>query len=465
MNVQINVNGNAHLYIAWYRDSKIVPVNYEQLNKLQYYFVNHPDECNYVKVSNGWNKQIGNKPKTRVNAFRTFHRVDWTIEQLNSEVIVIFAAVHPYPYKKVTYFRFTSSAKANNGNKVSGMDAINEVMTLFQEKKGISFNSAFGFIDGTIDSELMNDFKAMQVSPMVWTNPRYIGRRIFNYNKADYCSAYPSNGLHLPDYHSAKTIKGKVELEDYPEYDFAFYRKSHHIVERGVFDSREMWKHPWMQRFKCTIVDVKDEDEITVLMKYSEVDMTSTWQDLYERKKTDENAKAAMVAAIGTFQSNAYWCFQKNFRGHLSAVIYYRHENNMLKKIDEIERAGNTIVQLATDSIAWKGQPLPESVDYVKALGNFYSEYERAQACIKSTGNYAIEVDGKVMLVKTQGGASIPEEVKKSLKSCEDILTIRETSGYSDGYELLSYDTGLGFNSFEYKKIALKDFENVMRYF
>ena len=219
-----------------------------------------------------------------------------------------------------------------------------------------------------------------------------------------------------------------------------------------------------MKKMKRQCANAAD-DNCWYIMQLRAFDYTPVWQEIYKRKSEgDTTAKLLMNKTIGCFESIGT-SYAQHFKGFNAAVIYYRHENNMLKKIDEIERAVNTIVQLATDSIAWKGQPLPESVDYVKALGNFYSEYERAQACIKSTGNYAIEVNGKVMLVKTQGGASIPDEVKKSFKSCEDILTIRETSGYSDGYELLSYDTGLGFNSFEYKKIVLKDFENVMRYF
>lgn len=412
--------------------------NMSQMNKLITFLVTHHSK-GFKFVRNNWNKE-GYLPKCSGRVWSNPGRYPllWSVD-LNKDSIVIYIKSYLPSGDTVSSVIAYANHKESNST-MTGIQATKLVDGKFRELTGISINQAFGYINAEpVDSfnvvnedkqEEMLDYKAMQPFIMVWNDKRFSGIKLNHYHKADVCSAYPYNCHRLPDYNSRLELKGHYELKDFPEYDFCFYRKSHHIVERDILDTRELYKDKWAYKFKRTpndiIANIDDNDEITVFMKYSKYDMIDTFNELYKQKEYEKligvsDTKSAMVSFIGAMQSVNYSKLTNQFKGFISAIVYLRHIKYMLNKIHHLEDNNCRIIHIATDSIGWIGKDCPEITTDDKYLGAFHKEYTDTEACVKANGVYAIK-DGDEFKICTQGVSKQQSKVfRENMKDVTDI--------------------------------------------
>ena len=201
-------------------------------------------------------------------------------------------------------------------------------------------------------------------------NPGYIGKIVEGVYKADVSSAFPTQIMRdLPTLHDYKIVSGKVEPSE--EYPFAFYTKSHHIKTLDGYDSHELKSWYYREYYKCDD-KVKDADETTILCKkmsdkYHKA-LAEAFKDCYNHRKDDDFNKFVMNASIGYFQRN-----NNPALSFISAIVILRCNIDMLRRCKQLEKEGNTVLFIATDSIAWKGKLSPVAVDE-KYLGSFTYE-------------------------------------------------------------------------------------------
>lgn len=201
-------------------------------------------------------------------------------------------------------------------------------------------------------------------------NPGYIGKIVEGVYKADVSSAFPTQIMRdLPTLHDCKTVSGKVEPSE--EYPFAFYTKSHHIKTLDGYDSHELKSWFYKEYYECDD-KVKDADETTILCKKMSdkyhTALAKAFKDCYDHRKDDDFNKFVMNASIGYFQRN-----NNPALSFISAIVILRCNIDMIRRCEQLEKEGNIILFIATDSIAWKGKLSPVAVDE-KYLGSFTYE-------------------------------------------------------------------------------------------
>ena len=201
-------------------------------------------------------------------------------------------------------------------------------------------------------------------------NPGYRGQIVEGVWKADVSSAFPTQILRdLPTLHGSIDVPGRVEPSE--KFPFAFYVNSGHIKTLDGYDSHEMNCYYYREYYKCDD-GVKDEDEHTILCpkmseKYHEA-LAKAFKDCYDHRKDDQFNKFVMNAAIGFMQRNSNPALS-----FISAIVILRCNIDMIRRCYQLEDEGNTILFIATDSIAWKGKLSSVAIDE-KYLGSFTYE-------------------------------------------------------------------------------------------
>lgn len=267
-----------------------------------------------------------------------------------------------------------------------------------------------------------------------------------NVYKADISSAYPYQ-LTLP----LPTLKGAVgplqgAIEPFDGY-VSYWVKSGHIIEgrAGGVDTRKFLDHPlYGSRHKYSEVD--DCREVTYLLPYSKHSLSNIIYDLYDQRKNNPKAKGIMNSFVGKLCSRKE--FQKNYMGHISAIVYARHINYMCSLYNNLIKANCYPIMYATDSILWLGGPCPIATKD-KYLGSFTLEYSNCRAVYLSCGNYAIEIPEtkQLALVKHQG-ISADEWKTFNVQTLEDFRT-RDAVNISEKYNKKTHKYEL------YKKVEI----------
>lgn len=294
----------------------------------------------------------------------------------------------------------------NNDEKLSGTDAYKLVDKMFKQKCGTSLATAFGtWKRGNLEETIKEEGQDVNLyhydlqqcnealPAIIDFDEMYKGLIVKGY-KADFSSAYPYQlTLPLPTTKGMLKEFGAVEPK---EGYIAYWVNSGHIIGGGV-DTRKLAQHPLYKKY-AKFKQV--ENEITYLLPISEYSLAAVMQEMYDKRKINEQMKDAMVSFIGMLRSRKH--FQKAYMGHISALVYARHITAMCNAYDTIVAEGGKPIMYATDSIIWLGKPSTAAVQE-KKLGVFHSEYEGARMCIKACGVYAIEDGGKLAVVKHQG--------------------------------------------------------------
>ena len=463
MEWKTNKYGKEFLAIEWSKDSKLVVVDLPRLIMIQDALVEHYGK-NYVKCNNAFNRQHRQSLTSVIltnfdNFLNERDHVRWTIDKYNGNSFCIYigcwTSVDNWFLKRICTAEYINDA----GLKGSECLALTE-NKLKDMHNGLTWDNLLGRISfPSIPDDIANDyltnlqgddvalvskypnikkeqvvaleFKAMQLPRMVWVDPCNTHRTLWHYNKADYSSAYPSKAGKLPTFKGATVVGGRANLDDYPEYDFAFYMHAHDFTIRNEdITLSEICKSEWMHKFgrKPLCREIPDNEEKTILMKSAE-DITDVWEYFYDIKNTSNDekeiseAKQIMVKTIGCFESIT--AFRHAFRGWASAVVYARHVKAMLSKIELIESLGGTVVQLATDCIGWIDTNDADISTPDKYLGAFHREHTDTRAYIKACGVYAIidEKTKKILPPKLQGyqGIKADDIVLDSLEDLEEI--------------------------------------------
>ena len=192
---------------------------------------------------------------------------------------------------------------------------------------------------------------------------------------------------------------------------------SGHVAQYGVFDT-----HEWVDKKKNTATsrcvaldkqgqpvynDIKDAAEKTILMKASKYEMTAAFEELYRLKYNgNEEAKAAMNMAIGTFHKNPRHAGAEDAYDyyHVAAVLLCRSNETMRKKIMEIENDGGIILMVVVDGVAWVFSP---GHTEPMALGAFV---EKCRGAILNTSgkinNYEIRTPDGELIKEAHAGKS-----------------------------------------------------------
>lgn len=400
--------GNGHFVLDWLHSSKLIVLNRDIISKIAQGLAEKYPEC-YIYVKNDLNPK-GEYGKTSVIPWHS-ERINWTVDACGNDMCV-------YLRNSKGFFRYATAKYNEKGTKLGGYHGIMAINNAVNRLCGQKLTGVIGYIHGGDHPEEMQIYKEMQLRPMIWVDPEYTYRRIIHFYKADISSAYPSQADRLPDYRTRLELKGYYELSEFPDYDFAFYKKSKNIVERDVFDTREIIKSKWYN-YETNITEIEPDEEITILMKYAAVNLSDIWAQFYKNRKFDDTSKATMLSAIGFLQSTKY--NKNNFMGHASAVIYGRHISRMINILNRIEAEGNKPIMIATDSVAWIGGP-SRTTTTEKALGAFVIECANGMACIKASGVYAYSENGIIKAVRHQGNGKILQT--ENMRSVMDILNV-----------------------------------------
>ena len=269
-------------------------------------------------------------------------------------------------------------------------------------------------------------------------NPGYIGKIVEGVYKADVSSAFPSQIMRdLPTLHDCKTVSGKVEPSE--EYPFAFYTKSHHIKTYDGYDSHDLKSWFYEEYYKCDD-KVKDADETTILCKKMSDEyhtaLAKAFKDCYDHRKDDDFNKFVMNASIGFFQRN-----MRPALSFISAIVILRCNIDMLRRCKQLEKEGNTILFIATDSIAWKGKLSPVAVDE-KYLGSFTYEGKNIRFLGYSSKVYQWENNEGKCTTKYSG---VKKEVSSQFKFGDLLhMEIQERRYYQwDEKEMQFYESAL----------------------
>ena len=252
----------------------------------------------------------------------------------------------------------------------SGMQAYRAIEDKFNEfnhTKTLALESIFSGHKYKLEYTLIKGCVPVQIQFM---NIGYKGKIVEGVYKADVSSAFPTQIIRdLPTLHGSKRVRGRAEPSE--KYPFAFYTKSHHIKTLDGYDSHEMNSWYYREYYKCDD-NVKDEDEETILCpKMSEkyhTALAKAFEDCYNHRKDDSFNKFIMNATIGYFQRN-----NNPALSFISAIVILRCNIDMIRRCYQLEDEGNTVLFIATDSIAWKGKLSPIAIDE-KYLGSFTYE-------------------------------------------------------------------------------------------
>ena len=310
-----------------------------------------------------------------------------------------------------------------------------ELRKVFKEKTGVTLNKAFG----TTSS---NDIRLCCPKPLYYINRGYCNITLDNVTGIDVVSMYPScvRG-NLPDAHTAIEVKGRVEPSE--EYPFAFYLKSHHCAEYGVFDTHDYMSfdfdlelYKWLcfnSLKKCCMYNIiDDEDEVTVLMKPSSYSFDATMETFMERKMNgDTLAKAVMNIGLGTLHKNPDR--QKGMRKgeeihsyyHFCAIMQGRANAMQLKTIADIKNHKGIVLQAIVDSIIYIDDCKVDYGTTEKVFGQYHLDYKKYKFRMANIINRYVVSDGKE-IVKVRLSGDFDKDTIKRLEDIDQFNSIGE---------------------------------------
>ena len=312
---------------------------------------------------------------------------------INDEHKIELRLVHNYgEYERYICKKVFECDELKEEANISGKDAYDYVEELFQkvQKTSITLYKAFS---GTKYKDEYKSIKRCVPKQIAYINGYSQGRVIKSCFKADVSSAFPSQmKKDLPTLKDCKTVSGRVEPNE--EYPFAFYTKSGHIKIFNELDTRLMNSHYYSFYKEVYDDSVKKNDEVTILCKKSEYNMTKEFEFMYSQRKVDKNQKMYMNACIGYFHRNA-----DPRLSHIAAVVIARNNYEMMNRILQLQREKNAIIYVATDCIIWKGKR-SEVATTEKYLGSFTYEGFDGEFFGRMIGAYQYLDENRVLTTK-----------------------------------------------------------------
>lgn len=300
-------------------------------------------------------------------------------------------------YKRYMWHSGDDRKNTPEYNTNEGLEAIQIIHDAFKNRTGRTFLSAFGYSDA-------EELRPCVPRQFYYIKENAISKNINNVNKVDYSSHYPANccGV-LPTMKDCLRVNGVVEpCEKYP---FAFYIKSGHCAEYGRFDTR-LWGTAYKlgesllfdNGGKKIYKDIDAQEEITILCKTADFELTEEFNHFYDlKKKGDAQAKLVMNATIGYFHPKTN---RKSFRlFHVAAICLARANQKVLELTEEL--GARSVLQVITDCVIYCGYPRCGVRD--KQLGALMKEIDCATFRMRGTNQYIFMRDNKVITTSHSG--------------------------------------------------------------
>lgn len=334
-------------------DKKILEFEWDDMN------------VKYRRIMNKWFMfDSDDRKEIRVNRKL---KVETEADEEGNISYVCTVEFHRYVWMKNKVIPVDDSVVDDEETGMNAYQRIEEKFNYYNGTKTLALESIFSGRTYRSEYSLIKLCVPVQIQFM---NVGYKGQIVEGVYKADVSSAFPTQIMRdLPTLHGRVVVPGRVEPSE--KYPFAFYVNSHHIKTFDGYDSHEMNCWYYREYYKCDD-SIADEDELTILCpKMSEkyhTALAKAFEDCYNHRKDDSFNKFVMNAAIGYMQRNSNPALS-----FISAIVILRCNIDMIRRCYQLVHECNTILFIATDSIAWKGKLSPIATDE-KYLGSFTYE-------------------------------------------------------------------------------------------
>ena len=281
---------------------------------------------------------------------------------------------------------------------ISGRQARSRFDSYVFEECGKTLYQMFG----KVTTDYYDFIRTCVPSQISWSDYDISGITLLNCNKADISSAFPFEASKsLPDFRYHKEYCEYVMPTQ--EYPFAFYDNGGlcFIEEDGTVIDTRQWDRSYYsleRQYNSRKQTSRERNYVnslfapkTILCKKSCYNLAAVFRKLYDLRKDDKIAKATMNMSIGYM-----WRRQCPNLAHLAAVTIARCNERIINAWRQIESKGGTVVLVATDSIAWRGDANLIETTTTKDLGNLVMEYESCKMIVVSPKCYQLKTkEGK----------------------------------------------------------------------
>ena len=319
----------------------------------------------YRRIANKWFMfDSDNRKEIRVNKEL---KVETEKDEEGNISYVCTVDFHRYIWLKDKVIPVDEAAVDDEKSGMQAYRAIEDKFNYYNGTKTLALESIFS---GRKYRPLYSLIKLCVPTQIQFMNIGYKGQIVEEVYKADVSSAFPTQIMRdLPTLHGSILVPGRAEPSE--KFPFAFYVNSHHIKTLDGYDSHDLNCWYFREYYNCDD-SIKDEDEMTILCpkmsdKYHEA-LSKAFEDCYNHRKDDSFNKFVMNATIGYFQRN-----NNPALSFISAIVILRCNIDMIRRCYQLEDEGNTVLFIATDSIAWKGKLSNVATDE-KFLGSFSYE-------------------------------------------------------------------------------------------
>lgn len=413
-------------YIHWHTEADKVRLNHDEYNEMSQLLkkeglsVESPYKTRRIEWCKDWAYRFDVESRVRQPAMYVSHKRE-----------------NNTGYHYIIYYTELDEEKLEreNGPGHRGWNTLNEFV---EKRTGKGLVKIFGTLP--VENNTCYISRCVKsVKQLLWYNPIVLNKPLSNIYKGDIKSAFPSAfcGM-LPNATSAVERRGRLLPTE--EYPFAFYIKSGHMAEYNKYDTHDFLDNVWYKKSEnaqrenalsrgetfITFADVRDEDEITVLMKPAEINITRDIGKMFWVKENGKDEKTrkwykAMLNALIGFMRSEQFCHQ-HYQGHLACVAYARTVAKMVSLAEELVKEGSTPIYFATDCIMWVGKD-SQTFSNTAGLGSFMEEANNAKVVICGMGQYWLEKDGEVISQKHQGIKEVVYQAK-NIKTMTDFIKV-----------------------------------------
>ena len=388
-------------YIDWLKRAQIIKVSHEEF-KIKYDFV----------------KKKGYKSPSKTKV------VDWYSEDLVWKVVKKGKFMNLYVQDHLKLYIYTTNDIDSTKDGASGTKAIQMFSEKFAEDIGRPNSKrpiyeAFGVTE--------KEFLYCVPKQFYYINSNYIGVELDGVSSVDATAHYPSNACGaLPDAHTAVRYEGTVKPTK--EFPFAFYLKSGHSAEYDRYDTHEWVKQDWFDRMfdlNHLMNPVREEDDVTILMKASKYTMDKTWKYFFDKRKENKDFKLVMNATIGNFHRRSYKAYKY---AHLAAVIIARANDKQLRLMRRIGK--RNVLHTCVDGIIYKGT---YKIGYdFKEMNTYQQEFTNCKFKMLGTNIYMAMNNDEV--VKYKHGSF------NKIKGTEEFIDDNPPKDFGDMNKWYKYD-------------------------
>ena len=231
----------------------------------------------------------------------------------------------------------------------------------------------------------------------------------------DISSNYPYNMCgRLPTMEKSIKVKGTIEPNE--EYPFAFYLKSGHSAEYGVYDTHK-WKNSkfrdslyrkidtHISDIKSPIIsprqnwDLEPNEDITLLCKASKCELTNIYEWFYKCREESKINKLIANASIGYMAKRDYRDYKL---AHLRTVCICRANENM-RRLCEDNIGIRNIIMIQVDGVIYNKTKCFGIGKEDKCFGSAVQEYNNCIMSYSGVGQYIFMKDKELVSCKHQG--------------------------------------------------------------